>query len=152
MQFLLLFLLRIRTVSVCLWILISLFVPLMIIKVVSHLPDCLWAGRLIFYRNSSKTSIRIKFNIVSIENIFVCISNSYIFISLYPLIVLTRNGSNLSRRTLIFQLFIHPIFLSLLRFINSLFIIAFLFRCALGRGWWRWLCSNLNIVRWEKSF
>ena len=152
MQFLLLFLLRIRTVSVCLWILISLFVPLMIIKVVSHLSDCLWAGGLIFYRNSSKTSIGIKFNIVSIENIFVCVSNSYVFISLYTLIVLTRNGSNLTRRTLISQLFIHPIFLSLFWFINSLFILAFLFRCALRRRGWRWLCSNLNIVRWEKSF
>lgn len=152
MQFLLLFLLWVWTVSMCFWVLISLFIPLMVIKVVSHLSNRFWARSLIFYRNSSKTSGGIKFDIISIENILVCVSNLYIFEPLYSLIVLAWNGSYLSRRTIILQLFIHPIPLSLFWCVNCLFIITLLFRFALRWRRRRWLGPNLHIIRWEKSF
>lgn len=132
-------------------IFIPLFIPLMIIKVISHLSDCFRARSLIFYRNPSKSSICIKFHIIGIQNILVCISYPHIFISLYSLIILTRNSCLLSRN-LLFQLLDHPIFLSLFWFVNSLFLIAFLFRGALRWRGWRWFSSNFYVVGWEETF
>lgn len=135
----------------CFRILISLLVPLMIIKIITHLPDCLWTWSLIFYRNSRKTSIRIKFYITCIQNILVWFSNSHVFISLYSLIILAWNSCLLSRN-LSFQLFAHPIFLLFSWLINCLFIVVFLLLRGGRRRWWRWFSSNFNIIRWEKTF
>jgi hypothetical protein len=66
---------------------------LMIIKIISHLPNSLSSWCLIFDWYSCQTSSYVKLYIISIQNIFILIINFNIFITFYSVIVVTCNSS-----------------------------------------------------------
>lgn len=84
---------RIWPCLMSIWISIPFLIPLMIIKIISHLPNSLSSWCLIFDWYSCQTSSYVKLYIISIQNIFILIINFNIFITFYSVIVVTCNSS-----------------------------------------------------------
>merc|ERR1711937_758865 len=79
---------RVRLVPPRLWVTVLLLIPLIKIKIVTHLPHCLGVRSLVLHRHLSQPSIHIKLHIAAIQDILVVIVHSYIFVALYTLILL----------------------------------------------------------------
>lgn len=89
MQLFLLLFLWVRAALVGVWVAVALLVPLMIVEVVTHLPDCLGAGRLVLDWHLGKPSVCIKFHITGIEDVLVVVVYFYIFVASDALVVVT---------------------------------------------------------------
>lgn len=129
-------------------VLVLFFIPLVIVKVITHLPDCFCCRGLVLHRNLCQTCVHIEFNVVTIQNSLVVIvylhvletSNSLIVIACYCLVCTLLD---------LVKLFSHPVD-SFGRVKNCLFFIfGWRFGGLRGRG--RRFCSNFDVVRWEKS-
>jgi hypothetical protein len=81
------FLVGVRLVLESLRVFVLLLVPLMVIEVVAHLPDCLGRRSLILHWHSRQTSIHIELDIVAIQNTFVVFVYLHILETSDPLIV-----------------------------------------------------------------
>lgn len=63
-EFFYLLFLRVRPGLVA-WIFVSFFIPLMVVEIVPHLPNCFCHGSLVFYRNFREASAYIKLNVAT---------------------------------------------------------------------------------------
>jgi hypothetical protein len=92
MKFLFLVLLAgVRLIFVCFRILVPLFVPLMVVKVIAHLPHSLSSRSLVLHRHLCQPRIHVELYVVRIKNIFVVVSYSDVFIALNTLIIIARH-------------------------------------------------------------
>lgn len=87
--FLLILFVRVRLVFIGFRIFVSLLVPLVVVKIIAHLPDCFSCWSLIFDWHPSKSSVDIKFDVIALEDVLVVIVNFHIFVACYSLIVIT---------------------------------------------------------------
>jgi len=126
---------------------IPLLIPLMIIKIVSHLSDCFGIWSLILYWNLSQTSGHIKLNVISVKYVLIGVSYLYVFVAFYTLIVVTCQRSFFAFNCL--NLCAGP--LSVLAYLFALLLLFLLLRL-FGLRRRRWFSTHLNIVRWKKAF
>lgn len=150
MQFLFLLFTFVSLSLKCLGVLIPLFIPLMEIKIIAHLPNCFSSWSLILNWYPRQSSIDIKLYIIGIKDILIFIVYFYIFVACNTLIIITCNWL----LPIIFYLInflTYPIFTHL-GVVYLLRMLRFVLLLALrGRGW-RWFCSSLHVVRGKESF
>lgn len=95
MQLLLFLLLRVGSTLVCVWVAVSLLVPLMVIEVVTHLSDCLSARGLVLDRHLGESSIGIKFYVTGVEDVLVVVVDFDVFVAGDALVVVTGDRTAL---------------------------------------------------------
>ncbi len=141
--FLLILFVRVRLVFIGFRIFVPLLVPLVVVKVIAHLSDCLGCWSLIFDWHPSKSGVDIEFDVIALEDVLVVIVDFHIFVACYSLIVITSQRPLLSLLGLL-KLFSHPVcsFFWIVNF--CLFFLFFLLFSSLWRR--RRFCSYFYVV------
>ena len=95
MQLLLFSLLGVRTALVGVRVAVALFVPLVVVEVVTHLSDCLSAGSLVLDWHLGEASVSIEFHVASVEDVLVVVVDFDVFVAGDALVVVTRDRTAL---------------------------------------------------------